>query len=45
LIASQDARQIGDYGLEKEVSEAEAQQVISWAEEFFDAAKAYISKD
>jgi hypothetical protein len=34
LIASQNARHVGDYGVEENVSLAEAQQVVQWAEEF-----------
>jgi uncharacterized protein (UPF0332 family) len=44
LIASLDARQIGDYGVEENVSLAEAGQIITWAEEFLEAAKAYLSR-
>ena len=44
LIASQDTRQIGDYGVEENVSLAEAGQIISWAEEFFDAATSFLAK-
>ena len=44
LIASLDTRQIGDYGVEENVSLAEAGQIIIWAEEFLDAAKAYLSR-
>jgi uncharacterized protein (UPF0332 family) len=42
LIASQDARQIGDYGGEKNISQHEANQIVSWAEEFILAATKYL---
>lgn len=45
LIASQDTRQIGDYGVEKTVSVEDAKQVIAWAEEFYQAAEAYLKKN
>lgn len=41
LIAAQDTRQIGDYGVEKSVSVEGAGQVIRWAEEFYLAAEEY----
>ena len=44
LIASQDTRQIGDYGVEENVSLSEANKVITWAEEFLKAAQDYLSK-
>ena len=44
LIASQDTRQIGDYGVEENVSLSEANQIITWAEEFLEAARAYLSR-
>ena len=44
LIASQNTRQIGDYGVERNVSLGEARQVIEWAEEFLLAAEAYLKK-
>jgi uncharacterized protein (UPF0332 family) len=45
LIASQDTRQIGDYGVERNVSDEDAMQVISWAEEFFKAAEEYLKNN
>jgi uncharacterized protein (UPF0332 family) len=44
LIASQDTRQIGDYGVEENVSLSEANQIITWTEEFLEAAKIYLSR-
>jgi uncharacterized protein (UPF0332 family) len=44
LIASQDARQIGDYGVERGVSLAEADQVMEWAEEFLNIAETYLAQ-
>jgi uncharacterized protein (UPF0332 family) len=44
LIASLDTRQIGDYGVEENVSLSEVGQIITWAEEFLEAAKAYLSR-
>ena len=45
LIASQNARHIGDYGVEENVSLAEAQQVVQWAEEFIQAGENYLGLD
>ena len=42
LITSQDIRQTGDYGVENNVSLAEASQVVAWAEEFLAAAEVYL---
>ena len=42
LITSQDIRQTGDYGVENNVSLAEASQVVAWAEEFLTAAEVYL---
>lgn len=38
LLAAQDLRQIGDYGIEKNVQEEDAKQAIAWAEEFLASA-------
>jgi uncharacterized protein (UPF0332 family) len=38
LLAAQDLRQVGDYGIEKNVSESDARQVIAWSEEFLKSA-------
>ena len=45
LIASQDARQIGDYGVEEKISLSEAGKVLAWAEEFLQAAQTYFSQN
>ena len=42
LITSQDIRQTGDYGVENNVSLAEASQVVAWADEFLAAAEVYL---
>jgi uncharacterized protein (UPF0332 family) len=42
LIASQDLRQTGDYGVEQNVSLNEAAQVINWAEDFLAAAETFL---
>ncbi len=44
LIASQNLRQTGDYGVEQNVSLNEANQVCDWAEEFITAAESYLKK-
>jgi hypothetical protein len=44
LIAAQDTRQIGDYGVEKSVSDQDAEQIIVWAEEFYQATEEYLRK-
>jgi uncharacterized protein (UPF0332 family) len=43
LIAAQDVRQIGDYGITDDVSLSQAGEVIARAEEFLKAAQAYLS--
>jgi uncharacterized protein (UPF0332 family) len=45
LIAAQNYRNIGDYGVEAHVSEPDAESVCSWAQEFIDAAEAYLSQE
>lgn len=40
LIAAQDFRNIGDYGIEAHVSRSDAESVCSWAEEFIETAGA-----
>jgi uncharacterized protein (UPF0332 family) len=42
MIASQNARQIGDYGGEKNISPEEASQIIGWVEEFIKVADIYL---
>jgi len=42
LIIAQNARLIGDYGVEKNVSADEASQIVEWAEEFLSAAETYL---
>lgn len=42
LIASQNTRWIGDYGIEDNVSTSDAMQTVEWAEEFIQAAEHYI---
>ena len=42
LIASQNTRHVGDYGVEENVSPADAQRVVEWAEEFILAAEKYL---
>ena len=43
LIASQDARQTGDYGVERNVLPDEATQIVGWAEEFMKVAENYLT--
>ncbi len=45
LIASQDTRQVGDYGVEKNVTLDEAEQVIERAQEFLMVAESYLSRN
>jgi uncharacterized protein (UPF0332 family) len=45
LIAAQDTRQIGDYGVEKNVSDQDAEQVVVWAVEFYRAAEEYLGEN
>lgn len=42
LIASQNTRWIGDYGMEENVSAQDTKQAIEWAEEFIDLAENYL---
>lgn len=44
LIASQELRQTGDYGVEQNVSLSEASQAIDWAEEFLIVAEAWLKQ-
>ena len=43
LIASQNLRQTGDYGVEQNVSLDEASQVVDWADEFLSAAEDWLN--
>jgi len=42
LIASQNTRWIGDYGIENNVTSSDANQAIGWAEEFINVAEKYL---
>ena len=42
LVAAQNYRNIGDYGIEAHVSRGDAELVCIWAQEFIEAAKAYL---
>jgi uncharacterized protein (UPF0332 family) len=42
LIATQNTRWIGDYGIEENVSRQDANQAVEWAEEFINAAEVYL---
>lgn len=44
LIAAQNYRNVGDYGIEAHVSEADVESVCSWAQEFIEAAEACLSR-
>ncbi len=44
LIASQNLRQMGDYGVEQNVTLSEASQIVDWAVEFLDVAEAYLKR-
>ena len=44
LIASQNLRQTGDYGVEKNVTLSEASQVADWADEFLATAEAWLKQ-
>lgn len=44
LIASQDTRQVGDYGVHRSVSIAEAGQMVEWAEEFLHGGEAWLAR-
>jgi uncharacterized protein (UPF0332 family) len=44
LIASQNLRQTGDYGLEQNVSLSDAIQVADWADEFLAVAETYLKR-
>jgi len=42
LIAAQDTRQIGDYGINKDVATNAAEELVEWAEEFLTVAIDYL---
>lgn len=44
LIDAQDFRNIGDYGLEAQISKDDAKSVCNWAQEFIESAEVFISK-
>lgn len=44
LIASQNLRQTGDYGVEENVSLSEASQIVDWGEEFLAVAETYLKR-
>jgi len=44
LIAAQNYRNVGDYGIEAHVSNADAEAVCAWAQEFIEAAESYLSE-
>jgi uncharacterized protein (UPF0332 family) len=44
LIASQNLRQTGDYGVEQNVSLSEASQVADWADEFLSVAETWLKQ-
>ncbi len=43
LIDAQDLRNIGDYGIKTNVLESKAEEVCEWAQEFIEAAEAYLA--
>lgn len=44
LLDAQDLRNVGDYGIHTHVPKEKAESVCAWAEEFIQAAEAYLSK-
>jgi hypothetical protein len=44
LIAAQDFRNVGDYGVEAHVSREQAELVCDWSEEFIRAAEALLAE-
>lgn len=44
LIAAQNFRNVGDYGVEAHVSKEQASSVCEWADEFIHAAARYLSQ-
>jgi len=42
LIAAQNIRHIGDYGVEENVSIEEAHKVVQWAREFLSVTRKYL---
>ncbi|MFQ5737864.1 MAG: HEPN domain-containing protein [Acidobacteriota bacterium] len=44
LIAAQNFRNIGDYGIEAHVSKAQAESICTWVKKFIQAAQVYVSK-
>ena len=45
LIAAQNYRNVGDYGIEAHVSNADAESVCTWAEAFIQAGEAHLSRE
>jgi uncharacterized protein (UPF0332 family) len=45
LVDAADIRNIGDYGLEVEVSEEQARSVCTWAHDFIRAAESFLKKE
>ena len=44
LIDAQDFRNIGDYGIDTHISEADANAVCEWASEFIEQAEGFLQK-
>jgi len=44
LIDAQDFRNIGDYGIDTHISEADANAVCKWASEFIEQAEEFLQK-
>ncbi len=45
LVDAADIRNVGDYGLEVEVSEEQARSVCTWAHDFIRAAESFLKKE
>jgi uncharacterized protein (UPF0332 family) len=43
LLAAQNYRNVGDYGIEAHVSQSDAESVCMWAQQFIEATESYLS--
>ena len=44
LLDAQDIRNVGDYGIGEEISAAQCQELVMWANSFLEAAHTYLAK-
>lgn len=44
LLDAQDIRNVGDYGIGEEISDAQCQELVMWANSFLETANTYLTK-